>query len=245
MPIGIDLFPDIGGITQMPTDKKEVIKSIIHIFETGKAHGDYSSASVLTDGAGISYGASQATDKADSLDAIVFAYRDASGLYAKEFDQYIQYLASDATATLNPKALPDWCKNLIALLKKAGTDPIMKKCQDDIFDTHYWVPAAALADQMKLTLPLSRAIVYDTCIHSGPGGVAKIRKLFPESPPSSGGDEKKWAVAYVKARKNWLLAFSNPLVQKTSYRMEAFQHIIDNGNWELETPLVVRSVTIS
>ena len=47
------------------------IKSIVSVFETGKAEGDPAAVVVLPDGAGISYGLHQATDRAGSLDEIV------------------------------------------------------------------------------------------------------------------------------------------------------------------------------
>jgi chitosanase len=131
------------------------------------------------------------------------------------------------------------------LLKKAGQDPIMQKAQDQIFDEGYWNPAVSQSEAMGLVLPLSYAIVYDTCIHSGPGGVARIRKLFNEVPPARGGDEKAWARAYINARRNWLLSSSNSLVQKTVYRMDAFAQLMKEDNWELRTPFKVRNVTIS
>ena len=92
---------------------------------------------------------------------------------------------------------------------------------------------------MGLELPLSWAVVYDTCIHSGPSGVRKIRKLFKEVPPNRGGKETDWTEAYVAARKQWLSSFSNPVVQKTTYRMEVFEDLIFDDNWFLETPFTI------
>jgi hypothetical protein len=42
----------------------------------------------------------------------------------------------------------------------------------------------------------------------------------------------------------WLAANKNPLVQRTVYRMDAFNEIARSGNWELATPLTVRGVKI-
>ena len=98
---------------------------------------------------------------------------------------------------------------------------------------------------MGLQTALGHLIVYDTCIHSGPGGVAVIRSRFPQLPPSKGGDEKVWAAAYVAARRSWLLENKNPLVQKTVYRMDSLNEIIRSGNWDLSTPLIVRGAKIA
>jgi chitosanase len=88
-------------------------------------------------------------------------------------------------------------------------------------------------------------VIYDTCIHSGPGGVANIRARFPEASPARGGDEKAWISAYIRARRAWLLSHPNPIVQKTVYRMDALEELVKKDCWDLKTPLVVRGVKIA
>lgn len=229
------------------TDKQKwAAQEIVAVFETGKvtSSASYSTCTILKDGAGISYGKHQSTDRADSLDQIVLRYLDAKGQYADEIKPYLSLLTSDATSKVDPSNPPANVKALMDLLKKAGQDPVMQKAQDAVFDDGYWNPAVSQAESMGLVLPLSYAIVYDTCIHSGPGGVAKIRKLFNEVPPARGGDEKAWAKAYVMARREWLASSSNTLVQKTVYRMDAFLALMRDGNWDLVTPFKVRGVTV-
>jgi len=51
--------------------------------------------------------------------------------------------------------------------------------------------------------------------------------------------------AYVAARRAWLLGNSNPLVQKCVYRMEAFEKLMTEGNWDLVTPFSVRNVKVT
>jgi hypothetical protein len=46
---------------------KLIALAIVHIFETGKAFGDYTAVAVLNDGAGISYGINQFTHRSGSL----------------------------------------------------------------------------------------------------------------------------------------------------------------------------------
>lgn len=213
----------------------ETIKKIIEVFETGKVSSNYGVITILEDGAGISYGKSQATDKADTLDAIVFRYIDKQGMFANSLSKYVDELNADLTTTVDPKNPPAWVKDLMSILKTAGEkDPLMKAAQDEIFDQHYWKPAYDQGIAMRLVYPLSYAIVYDTCIHSGPGGVVKIRKLFPEYPPSNNGDEKIWAKAYVNARRKWLSSYPNAAVQKTVYRMDTFLSLIAQDNWKLD-----------
>lgn len=226
-------------------DKAEIIKNIIEVFETGKISKNYGTTTILQDGAGISYGKSQATDKSNTLDAIIFRYIDKKGMYAASLEPYLDELQSNLTTTVDPNNIPVWVRNLMVILEHAGNlDSKMQEAQDEIFDELYWQPAQKHIASMKLIYPLSHAIVYDTCIHSGPDGVNKIRRLFAEVPPASGGDEKKWAEAYVRARRAWLANYSKVSVRKTVYRMDYFLEIIKNSNWQLDKQLTVMGVKI-
>jgi chitosanase len=227
--------------------QKHAIDCILSIFETGKVPtaASYSTCTILRDGAGISYGKHQATDNAGSLDKIVQKYIAAGGVHADKLKAYLPQLAANETAKLNPSAPPDWAKNLVSLLKEAGADPKMQAAQDEVFDENYWNPAVNHASQIGLKTALGHAVVYDTCIHSGPGRVATHRAAFPQKSPANGGDEKEWVKAYVGARKAWLLGNKNPLVQKTIYRMEAFEKLMADGNWDLVLPFTVRGVKVS
>ncbi len=229
------------------TEQKRIIDSVLSIFETGKipTPSAYSTCSILTDGAGISYGKHQSTDKSGSLDKIVTLYVSKASSYSELLRQYLPKLAANETTKVDPKAPPQWVKDLIALLKLAGADPIMQHCQDEIFDTNYWLPSVTISESIGLKTALGYLTVYDTCIHSGSGGVTTIRNKFPEASPAHNGDEKLWIKAYVAARKAWLLSNSNPLVKKTIYRMEALEVLIAADNWDLVAPITVRGVKIS
>jgi len=227
--------------------QKNVIDSVLSIFETGRVPtpAAYQTCTILSDGAGVSYGKHQSTDAGGTLDKIVSLYIQRGGKHGEELKQFVPKLANNESAKVDPKNPPSWAKYLMGVLKEAGKDPAMQQCQDEMFDACYWVPALGHASQMGLQTALGHLIVYDTCIHSGPGGVALIRSRFPQLPPSKGGDEKVWAAAYVAARRGWLLENKNPLVQRTVYRMDAFNELIRAGRWDLTTPLVVRGVKIA
>lgn len=227
--------------------QKKVIDSVLSIFETGRAPtpSAYSTCAILTDGAGISYGKHQSTDRSGSLDKIVDLYIAKGGKHGDVLKQFVPKLALNETAKLDPKNVPTWAKYLMGVLKEAGKDPVMQAAQDEVFDANYWVPAMGHVQKIGLQTGLGALVVYDTCIHSGSGGVAIIRARFAEAAPCNGGDEKAWVLAYIKARREWLAANKNPLVQRTVYRMDAFNEIARSGNWELVTPLTVRGVKIS
>jgi chitosanase len=226
--------------------QKKVIDSVLTIFETGRlpSPSAYATCAILSDGAGISYGKHQSTDRSGTLDKIVDLYIAKGGKQADELKQFVPKLALNETAKLDPKNIPSWAKYLMGVLKTAGTDPVMQAAQDEVFDANYWVPAMGHVQRIGLQTGLGALVVYDTCIHSGSGGVAIIRARFPETAPCNGGDEKAWVLAYIKARREWLAANKNPIVQRTVYRMDAFSEIARSGNWELATPLTVRGVKI-
>lgn len=227
-------------------NQKKVIDSVLTIFETGRlpSPSAYATCAILSDGAGISYGKHQSTDRSGTLDKIVDLYIAKCGKQADELKQFVPKLALNETAKLDPKNIPSWAKYLMGVLKTAGADPVMQAAQDEVFDANYWVPAMGHVQRIGLQTGLGALVVYDTCIHSGSGGVAIIRARFPEAAPCNGGDEKAWVMAYIKARREWLAANKNPIVQRTVYRMDAFSEIARSGNWELTTPLTVRGVKI-
>jgi chitosanase len=229
-----------------PADKKKVIDEIISIFETGKVTSPaaYSACTILRDGAGISFGKHQATDKADSLDRIVLEYIDAGGVYAGQLQPFLPLLARDGSTAVDPSKPPKEVADLVNALKVAGTDPVMQRVQDSVFDEGYWLPALAQGEAMRLVHPLSFAVLYDTSIHSGPGGIANIRKRFEAVPPVRGGDEIRFTTSYIQARRNWLASSSNALVRKTVYRMDAFLSLVEEKKWDLKLPLKVRGVTV-
>jgi chitosanase len=225
-------------------EQKAAAKSIVSIFETGKAAGDYGAATILPDGAGISYGAHQATDRADSLDAILMAYLDRGGQRAADVREVLALVQADATTGFRSVAAASpAAQRAVSILRALGTDPVMQAAQEAVFERDYWQPAERQCIEMGLVLPLSWALVYDTCIHSGPGGVARIRALFSALPPARGGDERTWAAAYVAARRAWL-ASRGGIVAQTVYRMDSFHALIGAGNWGLVTPFTVRGVRV-
>lgn len=226
-------------------EQKRLCKAIVSVFETGKAVPDYTACTILSDGAGISYGAHQATDRADSLDAILIRALDLGIGRADEVRRVLALLQADATTRYTSIATaPAEIQQAGALLRALGADPVMQRAQEEVFEAGYWIPAQRQAEEMGLVLPLSWAVVYDTCIHSGPGGVASIRARFPELPPARGGSEQAWVSAYVRARRAWL-ASRGGIVAATVYRMDAFLALIAAGNWSLTPPFKVRGVVVA
>jgi len=233
-------------VTPTPAQKR-VIDCVLSIFETGRipTSASYATCTILKDGAGISYGKHQCTDRAGSLDLVVKRYIQKKGQYADSLGTFLPYLAQNRSCAEIPGGkYSAETQTLINLLKASGTDPVMQAAQDEIFDEVYFTPALNHAANAGVTKALSLLVIYDTCIHSGPGGVALIRNLFPEKSPAGGGNEEAWVRAYINARRAWLARNTNPLVQKTVYRMDALLALVNAGNWDLVTPVRVQGVVI-
>ena len=234
-------------ITYTPA-QRHAINSIISVFETGRVPNPaaYATCTILPDGAGISYGMHQSTDRAGSLDNIVKRYIELGGKHAVALQAYLPYFASNKSATEPPKG--PWSaetRAVIDLLKVAGADPVMHQAQEEVFDRDYFQPAVNHANQIGLTKALSLAVVYDTCIHSGPGGVTMIRNMFAAKSPANGGTEAEWVKAYLNARRNWLGTHKMTILHGTVYRMDALLALITAGNWDLTPPFKVRTVTVA
>lgn len=239
--------PKAGKITYTASQKKS-IDAVLAIFETGRVPtpDSYATCTVLKDGAGISYGKHQCTDKAGSLDLVCKRYIALGGTLAGELQKYMNYLATSESSKVNPSGpFPAWLNELIGLLKKAGKDPIMQQAQDEVFDEVYFAPAVKHAESFGLTQALSLLVIYDTCIHSGPGRVATHKAAVKEPTPAAGGNEEKWVKEYLAVRRAWLAASTNPLVQKCVYRQDALTKLLDEGNWPLKTPFVCRGHTVN
>lgn len=225
------------------SDQKQTIDIILCVLETCKLPSAeaYGMVTVLKDGAGITYGKHQSTDKSDSLDKILWRYIDRKGEYAFSLRSFLDELANNETTKFDPDNLPPWVTQLMELLHQAGSDPIMQQAQDEIFDEEYWEPAFRQGVAMGMKEALTYAVIYDSYIQ---GSFSTVRRKFSEVPPAKGGKEKVWTQAYLNARAEWLMAHPNKLVQNSVYRVVELKKLITADNWTLETPFTMRGLKV-
>jgi chitosanase len=164
-------------------------------------------------------------------------YVDGGGRFAQDLVSYLNRIGRKPGLHADQK----FCDTLVTAGK---TDPIMKTCQDEFFDSYYFMPALSWFNQMGFTLPLSLLVIYDSEIHSG-GVPDFLRKRFPERPPVNGGDEKTWIKQYVDVRHQWLKTHSKKILQNTVYRTQCFKKQIQNDNWNLTQPVRANGINIS
>lgn len=217
----------------MFTDRdKAAVRAIVSIFETGRPRGNYAAVAVLDDGAGISYGAHQATDRSNALDAIVRRYVERGGKFAGRLSPYLAQFALNT-----PQSIARLGRDaaLRSVLKKAAEEKLMRQIQDEVFDEKYMQPAIEAAEGSGWIYPLSLAVVYDSFIH---GSWSRIRDGVPAGLP-----EKQWIARYVRERRAWLMSIGR--LRKTVYRMDALQYLIDQQCWQLATPFRVRGLTVT
>lgn len=218
-------------------EKKSLIKSILNVIETGSIKGNYGDVSIFNDGPGeikqITYGRSQTTQYS-SLDKLLNLYIEKGGIYG---DYFRGFKMNDKTLVNN--------KEFVDKLKKAGNDPVMIETQDEFFDSVYWMPAQNFFVKNGFTTALSMLVLYDSYIHSG-SIPSFLRNKFNEKPPIDGGDEKKWILAYVSARHNWLANHpTRPILRKTIYRTQMMKNEIARNNWQLDIrPILVNGIKV-
>ena len=228
----------------MSPQVKNKIEDIVNVFESGSTNGnyatlvkykDYSDPSTGTNIVQITYGKSQTTEFGN-LKGLLKMYVDANGQYVQKLLPYLNRLGK------KPSLCSD--KNFCDTLVAAGrNDPLMRTCQDEFFDSYYFLPAYSWFKQMGFTLPLSLLVIYDSEIHSG-GIPDFLRKRFVEKPPVKGGNEKVWIKQYVDVRHEWLKTHPKKILQKTVYRTQCFKTQIQNDNWDLMQPVRANGITV-
>lgn len=223
-------------------ERRAKILEFVNVAETGSKLAKPDALVVLPDGAGgreqITYGMQQATEDSGSLGELLDAYCDTTdrlSFYADKFESFMPDIGTGKLAHVN-----EFHELLVAAARK---DPVMLRTQQEFFESRFWQPAAKWAEEHGLILPLSMLVVYDSWIHSG-GILRHLRSRFPESPPSSGGDEKTWVTKYVEVRHAWLSGHSDKLMRNTQYRTLGLLKEIWRFNWLLELPIEFRGIAI-
>ncbi len=223
----------------MPTaSQKQTAQAIINIFETGSVRGDYGNVTVVPEDPGhLTFGRSQTTLASGNLSDLIQAYCDNPGARfgARMAPLLPRLLARDLTLDEDFK--------FHNVLRASADDPVMRDTQDAFFDRVYWDAAIRQANAIDISGPLCVTVVYDSVVH---GSWRLIRdRVNQNTGPVSAVGEETWCTAYVDARRAWLASHPNKLLRKTVYRMDALRRLIDQGQWGLPLPLVVREQEIS
>ncbi len=238
----------------LTAEQRETVNMVVSIFENGglPSPAAYATATILADGAGVSFGVHQATARSGSLTEVLREYQRRGGPVQDTDLQAVRASTAYDCETLDAAARARGCKapasdavlNLLARLRRWGTAPAMQLSQELVFERLYWAPASTYAATIGLALPLSYLVLYDTAIHSGRTRIDALRRTFPEYPPQRGGDERLWTAAFIQARDRWLGASGSALIRSTRYRTQALMELVHEGRWDLARPFTVRGVQI-
>ncbi|MBS3780099.1 MAG: peptidoglycan-binding protein [Desulfovermiculus sp.] len=218
--------------------QKKAAQAIVNIFETSRPLGDYSKVTLLQGDTGhLTYGRSQTTLSSGNLYLLIKRYCGSAGAeLAEDLTSYLGRL-EDRDVNL------DQDMKFRRLLRDAGRDPVMQRVQDRFFDSVYWIPATSTARAIGVAQALGVGVVYDSCIH---GSWSRMRDRTEERfGQVKDLGEKGWIQRYIEVRRDWLANHSNTLLHRTVYRMDSFQELIEEDNWELELPFTCRGIAVN
>jgi len=217
--------------------QKNTAQAIVNIFETGRIRGNYAAVTFHPQDPGhLTYGRSQTTLASGNLYLLIKTYCDTlEAQFAALLKPYLAPLAQRDT-------MLDHDFELRKLLSKAAEDCVMCDVQDRFFDQVYWSPAAKAAAHEGINTALGIAVVYDSYVH---GSWRLMRDRTNGAGLSPTADQREWIAKYVETRRKWLENHSIPLLQRTVYRMNTFQQLIDDKKWDLPLPLRIRGVNIT
>jgi len=216
---------------------------VLKAAETGTASGDYSLVTVLADGKGgrrqVTLGI-QFDEASGDLGRVLDLYAKNGGRHAQELSRYRQLIdTGDNTSTVLAKN-----NTFKALLKRAGSDPVMQAVQDNIFASETWDPAQRWFTENGFTLPLSMLVIADSFLQSGLM-LQFLRNRFREVPPAQGGREKVFITDYTYVRNNWLSDHPNRAIHNSAYRTRCYLAQINSENWNLDSlPIVMNGVKV-
>lgn len=228
----------VVAATPMTPMQRAACEAMVNIFETGSVRGDYGQVTVIpTDTGRLTFGRSQAALGSGSLFKLLQTYCDAPGARfgARLRGELPRFDSKDLALDT------DW--RLQNVLRACADDPVMRDVQDTYFDRFYFQPALRAANAMGIVSALGVAVVYDSFVH-GSWPTVRDRTVELDGTVVQLG-ERAWVRAYVTRRRMWLASSRRKDLRATTYRMDAFQRLLDQNQWALALPLVVRGVEVS
>lgn len=218
--------------------QRAVCEAIVNIFETGSVRGDYGQVTVIpTDTGRLTYGRSQSALGSGSLLKLLKSY------CAQPQARFGERLRGELVRFESKDLTLDSDQRLHNVLRACADDPVMRDTQDTFFDRFYFQPALREATTLGIVSALGVAVVYDSFVH-GSWPTLRDRTNDMDGTVSQLG-ERAWVRAYVARRRSWLAASRRKDLRATVYRMDAFQRLLEQNQWDLALPLVVRGVEVS
>lgn len=217
--------------------QKQAAQAIVNVFETGAARGKYGEVTLLEGDTGhLTFGRSQTTLGSGNLAILIERYCAQAGTrFGPRLAPWLEGLRGRDVSL-------DQDHRLHNVLRATADDPVMRDVQDAFFDSEYWKPAERRAEQIGIVSPLGVAVVYDSRVHGRWDALRAQTDARIGSVATAG--ERAWISAYIGTRRQWL-AGARADLRPTVYRMDAFRRLIEQGQWNLELPFVVRDEEVS
>ncbi len=155
----------VSSVMNFGKDFLSNISGFIHKAETGKAAGDYAAAKDIGDGAGISFGSYQLTEKSGGIKAFLNEMSKSGDAKATELAKQFN---KGGTAFGGNKS------ELTAYLKSTGASDKGKKIQDKLYSEKYLKPALELAKSKGITDKAAIAQIVDHSVNAGVGGAKRM-----------------------------------------------------------------------
>jgi hypothetical protein len=235
-PSGAPSSGTTGGTPQVPTDIKkkekdpnmenksnkdfgkgfmEDLTTHLHLAETGKAKGGYNTAGDIGDGAGISFGAYQLTEKSGGIQN-----------YLKKMAESGDEQAAAMKDNFKDGRFSGNKSDLEKYLKESGGTDKGKAAQDEIYKKKYLDPALKLAEKNNITDKAAIAQIVDHSVNAGIGGAERMVKNRKGDSAGDLADSRKQdyekiiagnPAKFERYRTNWM-----GRVDKNSDRMKQY-----------------------
>ena len=212
--------------------KKEIAMELVSSAENSSLDwkAQYKYIEDIGDGRGYTAGIIGFCSGTGDMLELVQAYTNAEpdNVLAKYLPALRQVNGSASHDGLDPGFTSDWAA--------AAADPVFQQAQDAERDRVYFNPAVHQAKQDGLST-LGQFIYYDAAVMHGPDGLASIRStaIGQAQPPAQGGSETDYLNAFLAARR---VEMKKDAAHSDTSRIDTEQQLfLDNGNFDLSTPL--------
>jgi chitosanase len=232
-----------GGLT---AEQRLRADRLINNFEHGTTEFLYGSAEALADGRGITFGRAGFTTKSGDGHELIKRY-----VIANPDTPLARYLPRLEVLARDESVSTDGLGGFIDAVRQEADDPRFCQAQDELQDKLYYQPSAKLSDALGLKTALARAAIYDTLLMHGAGDdpdglpalLERTRKDVGGT-PATGVDEAPWLSAFLRLRRAVLAHAQDPesrdVWAKSVGRVDVFRTLADQGNWDLQGPIVLR-----
>jgi chitosanase len=214
---------------------KEIAQQLVSSAENSSLNwrAQYGYIEDIGDGRGYTGGLVGFTSGTSDMLEVVEEYtrRKPGNLLARYLPALRTVDGSDSHAGLDPGFPAAW--------RKAATDPVMQKVQEDERDRMYFGPAVALA-RADGVRALGQFAYYDAAVMHGMSGLRGIRQsaLRGARTPKQGGDEITWLNAFLDAR---VRAMRTEEAHSDTTRVDTAQRLFLKAcDLDLNTPLTWR-----